>query len=703
MISSIHLKNFRKHTDLQVNLTPGLNVISSPNEAGKTTLVEAIAYAFFGAKGLAEPLDGVVTYDQPASSLNVELILILENKYRITRAKKGAEIYLNDETNPTVTGQREVTAYIEELFGLPTGKANLLMIAEQGDIRGILAEGSAAATSFIEKLAEFNDIDDVIMAIQNKLPVGPVTAEKLQIDEYQIEKTEVSEEVAEKTKELHSLIGDGEVMFDLQTKRERTASQVKELTEEIIALVATNTANAATQDLYDTTVRNLSSVQLELQNLHKPTTVEDVDPQKLTKAEDKVSSLREELLTQGTYQEYLDLPTLEDVWEGDMASLQAEISKAAANVKEVRDKLTRKSSDIKVLKSRITDVTAICPTCGQDVPDATKMIAANDKIKREVQSANTDKQLLTIELVKQEEYLQTLEEVETVGITYEEFHLLGLTSSKSNTVPLSLNWLGHTDFARIQKDYDDAVHELGKIELSISAKLKYDNGVEAYCKNKLSLETQIHNHTEVLAGIKLVPAVEVEQKKSELVHLTTVLEKTKVLIFERENLVSSKEAAIHHLNVRLESLNNNIAKIEKAMKTKEKANTLLKDVKKARLEICASVWNKVLVTVSSYFSKMRGEESQVTKTLKGFEVNGRSAAGLSGSTKDILGLAFRIAQSDIFLAGLCTLMLDEPGSGADQDRSSMMMSLIKETVGQQSLVITHRDTDLNFADNLIEL
>ena len=47
-ILSIHLKNIKSHRDLELQFSPGINVLSGPNGVGKSTIFEAIGYALFG-------------------------------------------------------------------------------------------------------------------------------------------------------------------------------------------------------------------------------------------------------------------------------------------------------------------------------------------------------------------------------------------------------------------------------------------------------------------------------------------------------------------------------------------------------------------------------------------------------------------------------------------------------------------------------
>jgi DNA repair exonuclease SbcCD ATPase subunit len=100
---------------------------------------------------------------------------------------------------------------------------------------------------------------------------------------------------------------------------------------------------------------------------------------------------------------------------------------------------------------------------------------------------------------------------------------------------------------------------------------------------------------------------------------------------------------------------------------------------------------------------MRGEKSVVTKANGGFSVNGQSVATLSGSTKDILGLATRVALIKTFLPGCPFLVLDEPAQGCDSDRTGALLGFIASCGFSQVILVTHDGLSESFADNLISL
>ena len=67
MIKTLQLLNFGKHVDRTFNFTGGLNYLYGANEAGKTTICEAILYAWFGTTALRDSLANTVTWGQPES------------------------------------------------------------------------------------------------------------------------------------------------------------------------------------------------------------------------------------------------------------------------------------------------------------------------------------------------------------------------------------------------------------------------------------------------------------------------------------------------------------------------------------------------------------------------------------------------------------------------------------------------------------
>lgn len=135
----------------------------------------------------------------------------------------------------------------------------------------------------------------------------------------------------------------------------------------------------------------------------------------------------------------------------------------------------------------------------------------------------------------------------------------------------------------------------------------------------------------------------------------------------------------------------------------EDNNALIDFLRKARPKITDQLWGMVMDTVSSYFSSIRGTQSVVTRADNGFKVDGHNIGGLSGSTKDALGLGIRKALTKTFLPNASFMMLDEPASGCDEDREANMLGLIAGGGFEQVILITHSDLADSFATQVVQL
>ncbi len=179
MLKTLKLSNYRQHVDRTVTFTPGINAIRGAVEAGKSTIMEAWAYLFFGSKALSESLDDVVTYHTPVSKLRVDGDFSFHGiDYSAYRGKSGAEV---SWAGGKVTGQTECTRFFESLFRCEAGMAGKLMIAEQVQLRGALEDGPKAAGEMIEYLADFDLLDRTIGLVQEKLPSGATSGVEARI------------------------------------------------------------------------------------------------------------------------------------------------------------------------------------------------------------------------------------------------------------------------------------------------------------------------------------------------------------------------------------------------------------------------------------------------------------------------------------------------------------------------------------------
>jgi len=142
-LNSLRLENFRQHVDTFLEFDSGLTGIIGVNGAGKSTILEAVAWALYGmpaARGTRESIRSIRAAQR--AGVRVELDFDLGgHRYRVVRGLTGAELYLDGGTAPianTLTGvtdvlRRRLGMSLEEFFNTYfTGQKELSVMAAMG-------------------------------------------------------------------------------------------------------------------------------------------------------------------------------------------------------------------------------------------------------------------------------------------------------------------------------------------------------------------------------------------------------------------------------------------------------------------------------------------------------------------------------------------------------------------------------------------
>ena len=124
-ITRFRLENFKRHKELEFDLAPGLNIVRGPNEAGKTTVQQALEMVLF-----RRPTSSSQDVDEAHSWRDEEADPVVEIDYRddeergtLRKTFAGqngtVEMRIADET---LTDPAAVDAKVATLTGLPTEK-----------------------------------------------------------------------------------------------------------------------------------------------------------------------------------------------------------------------------------------------------------------------------------------------------------------------------------------------------------------------------------------------------------------------------------------------------------------------------------------------------------------------------------------------------------------------------------------------------
>ncbi|MFH1785436.1 MAG: SMC family ATPase [Candidatus Micrarchaeota archaeon] len=143
MINSIHLINWRSHSDTKLIFRKGTNLLVGIMGAGKSSILEGISFALFGTFPAIErrklKTDNLVRFNEPSAKVVLEFEWS-GSSYRvertIERGKRGASTTAEIYKNNTLIehGQSAVTIHIQNLIGVDYDLFTRAIYSEQNNL-----------------------------------------------------------------------------------------------------------------------------------------------------------------------------------------------------------------------------------------------------------------------------------------------------------------------------------------------------------------------------------------------------------------------------------------------------------------------------------------------------------------------------------------------------------------------------------------
>lgn len=677
MFKSIHLTNFRKHTDKYIVFTEGVNIIRGSNEQGKSTIFEGMLYALFGSSALKETIADVVTYGLKEAQLKVVLVLEISGvDYTITRSTAGAEILYADQS---VTGQTATKTFMENLLGASMQTSQQLMFARQSTIKGVLSE-NGAANGLVEKLANLEVIENLVDGIQSKLPSGNLNT----IDQQIATLTNMQQETPEKptdelVQQLTQEFSKLQEKIDLTKARCLSKEEVAKAKARVDAhnstlavLKAFNARKAELEDKAAIGIPDCHGLVTDLEVLRAESANEVLEKSRLA-SYNKVFPKSAETVAK-TYDQLVS--EIEQMTE----TLASEVS------------LVSSTEQVRALKlaKRINETT--CAFCKKDLSDVAEVVTINSSIDDEVAEQDL---LIATHKARASFARSALAELKELKASSDAVFKL-----------MDDNWSYDDAFLPPTPIWQGPIPQVG----DATERLK-------------SMEAQLARHQRAVAAKEAAQeelAKLIEPQLEDVSDAIDMLAKDAEVVQEYSALFSESQVASHKVNAAKKELVENTKRYEAALASQAKNaevlaqavesrkamivhNELIKKLRAVRPKIAAKMWGTVQGAISHYFSAIRQTDSVVERTDTGFTVNGRSIKGLSGSTEDALGLAIRISLSKLFIPWVSVLLLDESFSACDDGRELAGISTLAGAGFGQIILVTHSDAPESIANNLIVL
>jgi len=172
-LNKLVMKNFKKFRHAELEFSDGLTGIVGSNGSGKSTIVEAIAWALYGNRASAIKRDFIRNARaRESDAVETRLTLSLgKQELVIYRAMKGkglmAEAFLVLDGLRIATGSKEVDTRLEEILKISYQDFMKTFYARQKDLDNLLKEGGMGKREYLLKLLGLEDIkENAIMQIK---------------------------------------------------------------------------------------------------------------------------------------------------------------------------------------------------------------------------------------------------------------------------------------------------------------------------------------------------------------------------------------------------------------------------------------------------------------------------------------------------------------------------------------------------------
>lgn len=714
MIKSIEAKFFRKHEDLKIDFSSGLNVLRGPNEIGKTTVTEIILYALYGAASLVDKLEETVTWGKKESDLRVKLVISISGcDYVFTRSKAGAEVnYAGVDGKPVkVTGQKEVTAFAAALLGADAKTASVLMLSSQAGLRGALDEGPAAVSALMGKLADFDTIDHLLKAAAETLALGSIVPPQAKLADADAEVLAATEALLD-PEELVAVENEIKVSANLH---------LAAVAHQDSLCLAVETADEFRDDVlarnvvWSTAQESVVSIQAKL-DAERSKVDRAVCESRGRPAAEEINVAREALLASKNhaavaqaYAKFSSLGVYPVVsWDKDEASFNAEFTKATVEHYDCRLLVGGLAIEIESLRSTLISGDGKCPTCGHLAENHDHVTQRNAEVKLQVDAvrmkwlaASTKSLAATNDLTDLNVVSAHAKRRATLCEGIAQYLVFDVS-----VYPPRVEWNGvapdmdgATNLAKLQQILTHLENRLSSAQQAEGRAAAHRAQVveteAALATAKVVATSLTYTATEPIQAI-YDKAYQVYAEQGVVVR--SLADKLFDLRAEQSELVRQSEGAA----ARVAAAKARVVEYVSDIKTMEFNNELVRKLKSMKPMITDFLWNNVLAAVGNFFSVLRGEQSIVTKDATGFKVNGRGGS-LSGSTLDMLALAIRVALSKTFVPHANFMVLDEPAHGCDNVRASALLGFLSGVGFEQTILASHDELSESVADHVINL
>ena len=639
MIESVELNNFISYKSQTIKLDEGITALIGSNGAGKSAILDAVMFSFFGENGRDVNVEDLqrIGENQMYTKTTFKIKGKRYSAFRHYVNGKKKKIELQDESGELIAKDATpVKQKISELINLDHSTFKIATVVPLKDLQSIVSEG-AVFRELIDKVLgaeKFKKLDSILTEGKNEFK--EYLEENFHNSYEDVERLE--REFQEKEREITESIPKRD---ELKKSRINLEKNIKELEQQI---------------------EKDSAKEVQLREL------EDQKEELISYAKDAIKKIQREVMEEerkvNECKGCFPIVNKKGELENELSTLNEELRKNTKELAEYEEKKIR-FEDKEEFANELKLKDGKCPVCDSKV-DNLNPLYQKEHLKEEIKKL--DEKILRLKK-KQTELEDSIEEINN-----------NLKEAENADIKLKTHNIStQAELEKIAETIKEKIKKIKDIPITInSGHLLEASSIDSHTKMKYEKILQIEKESE---GFN---RDEFSSKKGILSQNRRELEQTIENFGQITNKIISAEKRIDDLKPIIEEMKLASGFISEIKKIKdgifsEKSNTFvgLRYSALRKISEKASSYMGILGTNVRRITLKEIDKKIVTEcdTIEG----PRPLGSFSTGEQRCVALAIRLAMSEMMArTPLKTIMLDEPTANLDQERCDMFLEALRK-------------------------